>query len=286
MGALLIVAAAVTWGTTGATMKLVAAGSPMSPLLVGLLRVGFAAPCLWLAARWFGGAVTLPARRDYGPVIVAGVAMGTFQACYFWGVAKTSVAVGSLIAICSAPLIITVLAALFLGERIDVRTWAALLVGITGTVLLTVGPHGLSELPRGFAAGVALALGAGLSYAVYAVAVKGLVHRVPPLTVAALTFSVAALSLLPALLFEWPTADARAWALLAYLGVVPTAAAYIVYMIGLRTTRVTVSGVLTLAEPLTATLLGVLFFGDRLGSVGAVGAVLLLSAVLSLTTRR
>jgi drug/metabolite transporter (DMT)-like permease len=47
-----------------------------------------------------------------------------------------------------------------------------------------------------------------------------------------------------------------------------------------------VSGVLTLAEPLTATLLGVLFYGDRLGSVGAVGAVLLLSAVLSLTTRR
>ena len=286
MGALLIVAAAVTWGTTGATMKLVAAGSPMSPLLVGLLRVGFAAPCLWLVARWLGGTVKLPARRDYGPVIVAGVAMGTFQACYFWSVAKTSVAVGSLIAICSAPLIITVLAALFLRERIDVRTWAALLVGITGTALLTAGPHGLSELPRGFAAGVALALGAGLSYAVYAVAVKGLVHRVPPMTVAALTFSVAALSLLPALLFEWPTADARAWALLAYLGVVPTAAAYSVYMIGLRMTRVTVSGVLTLAEPLTATLLGVLFFGDRLGSVGAVGAVLLLSAVLSLTTRR
>jgi drug/metabolite transporter, DME family len=286
MGALLIVAAAVTWGTTGATMKLVAAGSPMSPLLVGLLRVGFAAPCLWLAARWLGGPVRLPERGDRARVVVAGFAMGAFQACYFWGVAKTSVAVGSLIAICSAPLIITVLAALFLGERIDGRTWAALLVGITGTALLTAGPRGLSELPPGFAAGVTLALGAGLAYAVYAVAVKSLVHRAPPLTVAALTFSVAALFLLPALLLEWPTADARAWALLAYLGVVPTAAAYIIYMIGLRTTRVTVSGVLTLVEPLTATTLGVLFFGDRLGLTGAVGAMLLISAVLSLTTRR
>jgi DME family drug/metabolite transporter len=286
MGALLIVAAAVTWGTTGATMKLVAAGSPMSPLLVGLLRVGFAAPLLWLAARWLGGPGRLPEGGDRARVLVAGLAMGAFQACYFWSVAKTSVAVGSLIAICSAPLLITVLAALFLDERIDGRTWAALLAGITGTALLTAGPHGLSELPAGFAAGVTLALGAGLAYAVYAVAVKSLVHRVPPLTVAALTFTVAALSLLPALLFEWPTADARAWALLAYLGVVPTAAAYIIYMIGLRTTRVTVSGVLTLAEPLTATSLGVLFFGDRLGLVGALGAVLLLAAVLSLTTRR
>src|SRR5215470_17548178 len=177
MGALLIVAAAVTWGTTGATMKLVAAGSPMSPLLVGLLRVGFAAPCLWLAARLLGGPVRLPERDDLARMVVAGLAMGAFQACYFWGVAKTSVAVGSLIAICSAPLLITVLAALFLAERIDGRTWVALLVGITGTALLTAGPHGLSELPAGFAVGVALALGAGLAYAIYAVAVKSLVHR-------------------------------------------------------------------------------------------------------------
>jgi len=286
MGAVLIVVAAVAWGTTGATMKLVAAGSPMSPLLVGLLRVGFAAPCLWMAARWRAGPVRLPERADGARVMVAGFAMGAFQACYFWSVAKTSVAVASLIAICSAPLIITVLAALLLAERIDGRTWGALFVGIIGTALLTVGPHGLSQLPPGFLTGVALALGAGLCYAVYAVTVKRLVQRVPPLTIAALTFSVAALSLLPALLVEWPTGDARAWALLAYLGVVPTAAAYVIYMIGLRVTRVTASGVLTLVEPLTATLLGVLFFGDRLGAIGALGAALLLSAVLSLTTRR
>jgi len=286
MGLLLIVVAAMTWGTTGATMKLVAAGSPMSPLLVGFLRVAIAAPCLCLAARWLGGPIRLPDRADRARLLVAGLAMGGFQACYFWGVAKTSVAVGSLIAICSAPLLITVLAALFLDERIDGRTWVALLGGTTGAALLTAGPHGFSGLPPGFLTGVALALGAGLSYAVYAVAVKSLVHRAPPLTIAALTFSAAALSLLPVLLVEWPAADARGWALLAYLGVVPTAVAYILYVIGLRTTRVTVSGVLTLVEPLTATLLGVLFFGDRLGLGGAAGAVLLVAAVLGLTTRR
>jgi drug/metabolite transporter (DMT)-like permease len=49
---------------------------------------------------------------------------------------------------------------------------------------------------------------------------------------------------------------------------------------------VVVSGVLTLAEPLTATLLGVVFFGDRLGPIGTFGAALLLGAVLGLTLRR
>ena len=97
MGALLIVLAAVTWGTTGATMKLVAAGSPMSPLIVGFLRVAIAAPCLWLTARWLGGPIRIASRRDWTRLLVAGIAMGMYQPFYFWGVAMTSVAVGSLI---------------------------------------------------------------------------------------------------------------------------------------------------------------------------------------------
>jgi DME family drug/metabolite transporter len=286
MGLVLIVVAAMTWGTTGATMQLIAAGSPISPLLVGVLRVAIAAPCLWAAAWCASGPIRLPGRGDRGRLVLAGLAMASYQVCYFWGVAKTSVAVGALIAICSAPLFITVLAALFLGERIDGPTRGALLAGVTGTVLLAVGPRGPGQLPAGFLSGAGLALGAGLSYAAYAVAVKGALGRVPPLAVAALTFSVAAVSLLPVLLAVPPPGGARAWALLAYLGVVPTAVAYVLYVVGLRSTPVTAAGVLTLAEPLTATLLGVLFFGDRLGAAGAAGAALLLSAVLGLTLRR
>jgi DME family drug/metabolite transporter len=286
MGALLILLASMTWGTTGATMTLIAAGSPMSPLLVGFFRVAIAAPLLCLAARWLAGPLRVPDRGDRGRLGAAGLAMGAFQAFYFWGVAMTSVAVGSLVAICSAPLFITVLAAVLLRERMDGRTWAALCAGVTGAALLTVGPHGPGRLPAGFLGGVGLALGAGVSYATYAVMVKDAVRRVPPLTVAALTFSVAALSLAPALLVERPMAGPAGWALLAYLGVVPTAGAYILYVLGLRTVPVVVSGVLTLAEPLTATLLGVLFFGDRLGPVGTLGALLLLSAVAGLTLRR
>jgi DME family drug/metabolite transporter len=281
-GLLLIALAAVSWGTTGATMKLVARDSAMSPLLVGFFRVAIAAPCLLLADRVAAGPIRVPAGGERWRLVAGGVAMGAYQVCYFWGVAKTSVAVGALIAICSAPLLMIGLAALWLGERVSRTTGAALAAGVTGAALLTVGPHGAGNLPAGFLEGVGLSLGAGLAYAVYAVVVKDVVARLPPLVIAALTFWVAALVLLPALGTERAGGGPATWALLAYLGLVPTALAYVCYVVGMRTTPVAVSGVLTLLEPLTATLLGVAFFGDRLGAMGTAGALLLLGAVVTL----
>jgi drug/metabolite transporter, DME family len=279
------VLAAVTWGTTGATMTLVARESPMSPLLVGFFRVAIAAPCLLLAARGLAGPLRLPPRPTWWRIVAAGLAMGGYQVCYFWGVARTSVAVGSLVAICSAPLMIVLLAVPILNERIGATTAAALAAGVSGAAPPSVGPHGLGSLPPGFALGVLLALGAGFCYALYAVIVKDVGDRVAPVPLAAFTFTIAAVSLAPALLTETAAGGLRAWALLAYLGLVPTTLAYILYVIGLRTTPVAVSGVLALAEPLTATLLGVAFFGDRLGPIGALGGVLLVAAVAVLALR-
>ena len=61
---------------------------------------------------------------------------------------------------------------------------------------------------------------------------------------------------------------------------IPTALAYILYILGLRTTSATVSSIVTLLEPLTATTLGLLLFGERLGTLGFAGAALLLGALL------
>jgi DME family drug/metabolite transporter len=285
-GHLLIALAALTWGTTGATMALVARVAPLSPLLVGFFRVAIAAPALLLAARALGGPLALPRRGDRACLVAAGLAMGAFQVCYFLGVARTSVAVGSLVAICSAPLWIALLAAAWLGERVTRRTGAALGAGVLGAGLLTAGPHGLAAAPAGFLGGVLLALGAGLCYALYAVLVKAAMTRLAPLTVAALTFAVAATALAPLLLVLPVAGSAAAWPWLAYLGLVPTALAYVLYVLGLRGTPVTVAGVLTLVEPLTAATIGVLGFGNRLGAAGMLGALLLLGAVAALILRR
>ena len=157
----------------------------------------------------------------------------------------------------------------------------ALLLAVAGTAMILAGPRADGTAPVGFVAGALAALGAGLSYAVYAVTAKGLLRRIAPLPLAALTFTLAAVLLTPVLVLERGAAAqlANGWPLFVYLGVVPTAVAYVVFGAGLRRVTATAAGIATLLEPLTAAALGVLVFGERLGAVGWAGAALLLGAL-------
>src|SRR5207245_2499204 len=78
---------------------------------------------------------------------------------------------------------------------------------------------------------------------------------------------------------------ALGWPWFLYLGAVTTAAAYSIYTIGLRDVPASVAGIVSLLEPLTATLLGVALFGERLGAAGAAGAVLLFAGLGVLLSR-
>lgn len=72
------------------------------------------------------------------------------------------------------------------------------------------------------------------------------------------------------------------WALLLYLGLVPTALAYGLFFLEMRGATATVASVGALAEPLTSSVLAMLAFGERLGTPGIQGATLLIGAMLFL----
>jgi len=294
LGLVLVCLAAVSWGTTGSVMALLAREGTPSPLLVGWARMAGAAPCLLLAIALVPPGTTARCEwrpRDWAKAALLGAAMAAYQVCYFWAVPRTGVALTALLAICSAPLMIAAGAALAHKDRPTPATLAALLLAVAGTALVLLGPRVDGAAASGFtaggftagtfAAGAFAALGAGLSYAVYAVTAKGLLARIAPLPLAALTFTLAALLLTPVLAFTRGAAAqlAAGWPLLLYLGVVPTAAAYVVFGAGLRRVTVTTAGIATLVEPLTAATLGVLLFGERLSTVAWAGAALLLGAL-------
>ena len=119
-------------------------------------------------------------------------------------------------------------------------------------------------------------------------AAKASLERSAPLPLAALTFTVAAVLLTPALFWiPMPGPQlAVGWPWLLYLGGIATAGAYVMYTVGLRHVPASAAGVATLLEPLTAAILGVALFGERLGPGGWLGALLLLIALGLLTVYR
>jgi DME family drug/metabolite transporter len=280
IGLVLIALAAISWGTSGSVMTVLAERAAASPLLVGVARLWIAAIFLLVATAVTARGVVV-ATGDRWRCLAMGACMAAYQAAYFTAVTLGGIAVVALVAICSAPLMIAALAPWLLGERLPPRVGGALLLGVLGTALLVAAPAGALDLSPRFLAGVLLAFVAGLAYALYVLVAKATLRRSAPLPATALTFTIGALLLTPVLV--WTVAPltqlALGWPWLLYLGGVATAAAYAIYTLGLRSVPASVAGVTTLLEPLTATILGVALFGERLGAAGIVGALLLVTAL-------
>jgi DME family drug/metabolite transporter len=274
-----VLLAAICFGTTGTAQALGPDGT--DPLGVGAGRIVLGAVCLAAVA----AVVARPssAQWDRRRLAIGGIGVAAYQLAFFAAVKDTGVAVGTVVAIGSGPAF-----AGLLGRLTDqtplTRRWAvATALACAGVALLVLGGgSGSVSLP-----GVGLALAAGAGYATYTVTAKGLLEDGhAPEAVMAATFGVGGVLLVPVLL-----ATAGDWlltpggiGLVAYLAVVPTAVAYVLFARGLRHLPAGEAATLTLAEPLTATALGALVLAERPSAVALAGAGLVLAGLVALAT--
>ena len=103
----------------------------------------------------------------------------------------------------------------------------------------------------------------------------------------AVAFGLGAVALLPALLLTTPAWLLRAdgLTLALFLGIVPTALAYVLFARGLRRLTASETATLTLAEPLTAGALGAIVLAEPLTALSGAGAGLVLAGLLALAIR-
>ena len=84
LGLVFIGLAAISWGTTGATMAIVARDTAVGPLIVGWARLAVAAPCLLFLALAERGATwsrPVTTARDLAVYAVLGLTMAAYQVC-------------------------------------------------------------------------------------------------------------------------------------------------------------------------------------------------------------
>jgi len=275
---LLVLAAAVLWGTTG-TAQALAPGSA-DPAAVGGVRVLIGGLALLMLARLRGG-LGRPGSWLRLATALAAAGVAAYQICFFSGVARTGVALGTIVTIGSSPAFAGLLGLLARRERPEPGWGMATALTVAGAALLVLPGQEVGVDPRG----VVLNLGAGAAYATFAVASKALMDAGrPPVAIMGLAFSGGALLLLPAVVTSDLTwlLQPRGMAVALHLGLVATALAYLVFGRGLQGTPVTTAATLSLAEPLTAASLGLLLLGERLTALGLAGAGLLFAGLVLL----
>lgn len=283
-GLLMIVLAAVLWGTIGVTTRAVFSLAETTAVAVAFLRLALAVPVLGAASVAVLGRKSVPAEpRTLALMATIGVLLAAYQLCFYGALLRVGVAVATLVTLCMAPVIVAVLSPLLFGERLTRRLALAAGLAIGGTILL-VSPIDAGALGGSAGSGLLLALASAAGYALVAIVSRRVAPGAHPLTPVTVGFAAGALALLPWLLAEGAALafPPLGWLLLGYLAVVPSALGYVLFTFGMRTTAATVASVVTLIEPLTAAVLAWLIFDERLGPLALVGAALLLGAVLLL----
>ena len=280
-----ILLAAVCFGTTGTAQSLGAEG--VDPLLLGAARIVLGGALL--AALLGVETARAPRRAARRPrvstvllVLLGAAGVAAYQPAFFTGTAENGVAVGTIVALGSAPAFTGLLEWLLLRSAPSPRWFVSTVLAAAGVVLLA----GL--LTGGAAGGVSVSglagsAGAGASYALSAVCGKLLLERgFSPAAAMGAQFGTAALLALPVLLAGDPGRLAGSLPAVLWLGVVTVAVAYTFFARGLRLLPAATVSTLTLVEPATATLLGVALLGERLTPDAVAGIAVLVLAVLLL----
>ena len=273
---LLVLFAAICFATTGTSRAL----GPESATSLGVAAIRFIVGAIALFV--ITGLVRKPhVTTSILPLyiwIIAGFGQAMYGATFFAAVHETGVAIGTVVALGSAPILTGVLSAV-LFRSLPTRTWMlATAAAIAGMSLIVFSGNDANVS----ATGIVYALGAGLGYALFALASKRIVESGVASDVAmARVFGIAAIMLAPSLLFvntDW-IFTVGGISLGLWLGIITVALAYWAYASGLKNLEARETTMITLAEPVVATILGALVLDERPAALAWVGIMIVIAAL-------
>jgi drug/metabolite transporter (DMT)-like permease len=270
-GWLLFIAMGVIWGIPYLLIK-VADGGVSVPVLV-CTRVALGSLLLWPVAIRGGH---LSALKGYVPWLAAFTAVEIIGPFALLSTAERhlpSSTSGLLVA--AVPIFSALLAWLTRsGDRLTLVRWAGLAVGLAGVALLA-GPGA----GRGGTLPVILVLLTALGYSMGPLIANRKLSSLPPVAVNAVCLGAAALVYAPFAALTWPRSmpSLQVLGALAGLGVICTAAGFLVFFRLIAEVGPARATVITYINPAVAVTLGVLVLGEHLTAAIGVSFVLILT---------
>ncbi|HEX9093646.1 MAG TPA: DMT family transporter [Coriobacteriia bacterium] len=207
---------------------------------------------------------------------------GAASLCYSFAVREIGASVTTVL-LYTYPALVSVIGWLLLHEEFPPRRIAAVLMTFLGCALVADVLSGAGPLN---VRGLLLGLGAGLGYAVFNVLSYRSLRRTPRLTIMAYTFGFSAIGMAAVAVATGRAAgvarwDATAWVTLVLIVAIPTFAAVMLYLGGMRGMGAAQAAVVsTLELPFTVVMAAALFVEERLDWVQLIGAAIVLGGVV------
>lgn len=252
-------------------------GEDFSPGALSLGRLVVGALCLAVAALSRG--LPRPTGRQWASIVTIGVLwFGVYNVALNAGERRVDAGTAAML-IQVSPVLIALLAAVFLEERFTLYLGLGLALAFGGVGLISLSMSGGGDNDW---VGVLLCLLSAVVYSVSLILQKPLVAKLPAIHIVWLACTVGAVVCLPfAPTFLDEAADAPTSSLLwiAYLGVFPTALAFTTYAYALRHMSASSLGVTTYLVPPITIVMGVVFLDEAPPGMAYVGGALALIGV-------
>lgn len=242
---------------------------------------------------------TLRVRRTELPILlifgVLGLAL--VQWLYFEAISRLDIGVALLIQYI-APVLVALWARFAYHEPVRRRIWAALALSILGIALLVELWHGLTL----DGLGVAAALGSATTFAVYVLSAERAVTARDPVSLVCYGFLLA--SVFWAVIQPWSSFPAElvddsvsllgrldhlslpAWLLMTWMVVLGTIVPFALLAASLQHIPASRAAITAMFEPVAATVFAYAWLGEALTEFQAIGAVVVLAAILLAQTAR
>ncbi len=271
---IMIITAAAGWGLVGLFSRPLSAAG-LSALQITFVRSSIVMLGMGLFVLFKDRSLFWIKLKDFWLFLGTGlISIVFFNVCYFLTIVETTLATASIL-LYTAPCFVMLMSALFFKEKVTLQKLAALVIAFAGCILVSgfaKGEVGMYAMLTG--------IGSGLGYASYSIFGKVALKRYHTFTVIFYTFVVATIGLLPFVhltrMVQVIGKGGSGSILEALgLGLVSTFMPYICYTSGLRSIEAGVASVLAFAEPMVATVTGILVFNEPLHFLNAMGIVLI-----------
>ncbi len=290
-GYLLVLCAGILWGSIGFFVRKLN-GLGVDTELTAFMRIF----CAWIILIPLLLGMSLKSGRNYFKISKKGllqcfimglVTQAFFNLSYSGCINSVGVAMGSVL-LYTAPIFVSILSRLLFKEEINARKGISLVINLLGCFIMVTGGD-LSVL-KVSGIGILLGMGAGFFYAMVTILGKFTSDEVDPFTMVFYNFLFGWISLA---LISNPipkiaaVSDLHFWLLAFGYGLIPTVGSYLFYMNGIsHDVELSRVPIIASVEPIIATIIGLLVFGENITLVNALGLIIVLFSIVLMNSGR